>query len=381
MKRNLLILSSVLALLFGACSKDKDFQQLKETKPTTNTVSAEKTLAYGYWVTAGSVASYNLEPAATEGSWTHYVLNMTVNGQPYQNMINMYKRNPNLNPTEYMSYRIAKINPADFSYITGLADGQYQLPSNKDPNAATGGALDFVRSQSVLKNTQGYPWISAQLIINSTTIPTFDNLFANADRVWVFGEKFHYGGNGTHDIHQNQGNIPDPIPANDFTYLNGTWQDGGVIVKKTEIVGIKKIGTYWIPIFGPVYYMLNTHFAIEKEFTDVNGNGIDPAYTYSQNLSVGAGKTYYIGPFYYNAQKVFELTNCTGNPDLYVLKGNPPTTSVYSGKSANATGDEYIRVYDTDCTSLYTSCYFIMIYGNSTGTSTFTVKMRAANSL
>lgn len=131
--------------------------------------------------------------------------------------------------------------------LPALANGRHDLPFHHQANASTGGAIDYVRTNGFHKGGCVFvrydpildllakwfnlyvnpPWSSGNSI---AALNVLEPLLDQAQRLFIFGEPFHFGGLGVHNIHQNQG---DPL-ASRWAAENGIWQDGGTIIQKND---------------------------------------------------------------------------------------------------------------------------------------------------
>ncbi|MEA2895475.1 MAG: hypothetical protein QOJ84_1090 [Bradyrhizobium sp.] len=142
-------------------------------------------------------------------------------------------------------FHAPSLDAARFLVVPNLPDGRHLLPTGHDANAATGGALDFIRNPLL-----SLPLGSAPLVTGLVNLITGRNNqvwvrnngeaalnvlepmmeASKIDKVYVFGARFEREPPlGMHDIHYNQGDPPGP-----FQHLDQIWQDGGVIVRHKD---------------------------------------------------------------------------------------------------------------------------------------------------
>ena len=139
---------------------------------------------------------------------------------------------------------LKNLDPTKMNGVDGFADGYHALASTP-----TSGALDYARNPlitvplgclalivivwnaitggnaQVWKTNSGDSAIAALQEMMTTGVVL--------DRVLVFGAQWNNPNQnppwGMHDIHCNQGDPPGP-----FQKLDGVWQDGGVLVRRTD---------------------------------------------------------------------------------------------------------------------------------------------------
>ncbi|WP_026555105.1 DUF2278 family protein [Arthrobacter sp. 35W] len=201
-------------------------------------------LVHGYGIVAGTRQSYYRDPVNNYGQYYHANLMVGTPSGTYHCAIDVDSHSvPN-----GVQWRVVKLKPAMLKGVDALADGWHPLASN-----ATSGALDYIRNPDLRRrwcrwwpgplhrfNLQlpfvrwplcNIPWKSG---VSTDALADLEPLIAQAQRVFVFGEPFHDGNLGVHNIHQNQG---DPI-GSDFSASNAIWQDGGTILQLPD-------GSYW----------------------------------------------------------------------------------------------------------------------------------------
>ncbi|HPH03204.1 MAG TPA: DUF2278 family protein [Spirochaetota bacterium] len=308
----------LLLLYFSACSL------APETAPLD---PVERALAWDYGVWIGQVTSHCIEGQAGEGKWPHYMIKAHDGNVEFSCAINFYSRNETI---PYKDVTFSTMDPDNG--IFSLPNGWKTLkPKGTAPNPSSG-SLDFIRHPGILKLINGHPWKTDPLIDSSkTNSPFMRNLLKDSVRIYVFGEKFHYNGNGVHDIHQNQGN---PATSPEFGPLNGTWQDGGIIVEYPPIVTVKTftviIGgierTIRIPVSTPQRRLFMTRFRVQSDFTDNNGHGINPnIYSFSRQVGYKDSPIHY-GPY---VTDQLEVESTSSIVRFYVKKGSPASPTNY----------------------------------------------------
>ncbi|UXI69972.1 YukJ family protein [Tahibacter amnicola] len=278
-----------------------------------------------YGVVIGQPTAHYLEPVQGEGNWPHYVVEVATPEGPYRAVINVYSR-----ADEQVLHREVAMSPyGNYRGIFGLSDGLHRLPFHTRTGAATGGALDFQRHPSLLKDIGDTPWNTWPPVENGNSVPAFDQLFAGVQRVYIFGEPYFNsnGSKGVHDVHQNQGNAA----GTTFARLNGVYQDGAMILEYTPTWSTE-----------PERTLVMTRFQVQRDFTDRAGDGLVPSSS-TANGSASSGGWVNYGPF--NAGQIqVEVTTTAGNPDVYLRVGSRPTTSSYRLASRNAAGqNEFLR--------------------------------------
>lgn len=226
-----------------------------------------------YGVAIGTYVSLTRDPPDAYGHWYHGHLNIATPEGAYTSALDVDT------PGGGVSVKtMAPLDPALFANVSALADGWHALASTP-----TSGALDYVRDELLLDRCPPVRWVfpppgpwpwyrrfpySLQHLLcvlfrkfrhwnASTGDAALDLLQASlpgSHRVYIFGQHYHTGGLGVHDVHMNQGD-----PAGSQWYAgNGTWQDGGVVVERAD-------GTLaaWL-----------VRFNTQSLNTDANGNPI-----------------------------------------------------------------------------------------------------------
>ncbi len=296
-----------------------------------------------YGVVVGTPTAHYLEPAATEGNWPHYVVEINTPEGPYRAVINVFSRVDQ----QVLHREVAMAPLSSYNGVFSLSPGLHYLPFHTNANASTGGALDFARHPDLVRDIRNTPWNTTGPVVGMTSAPVFDNLFAGAQKVYVFGEPYFNsdGTKGIHDVHQNQGNTA----GSSFAHLNGRWQDGAMILEYAPTrVYIPRICGFVPPCWGGFYFYLanrtlvQTRFVVQRDFTDNAGNGVNPLVNNFNAQSTVANGWVNYGPF--NAgQLQIDLTSLSGNPDVYIQTGAWPTESSYRTSAVNASGNEFLR--------------------------------------
>jgi hypothetical protein len=191
------------------------------------------------------------------GQWLHEVLYLKADGALYECAVDVNE------PNGIFQYLILQsLDRSLFQSISALPDGYHGL--TRDPAS---GAIDYIRSpliqqpEGCLTAFSGFiSRISGSKAASVWKDVTGDEagdalvqLVQGSSRVYVFGAPYENPDPypGIHDVHMNQG---DPI-ASPFHSLDGTWQDGCVLVD----TGDGKLAGY----FGK--------FATQSLTTDSNG--------------------------------------------------------------------------------------------------------------
>jgi hypothetical protein len=149
-------------------------------------------------------------------------------------------------PSGFIDYfHATSLDATKFLVVPNLPDGRHLLPTGHDPNAATGGALDFIRNPFLSVPLGAAPLLPGlmNLVTGSNNQVWVRNNGEEAlnvlepmmeaskiDKVYVFGARFEREPPfGLHDVHYNQGDPPGP-----FQHLDQIWQDGGVVVRHKD---------------------------------------------------------------------------------------------------------------------------------------------------
>jgi len=201
-------------------------------------------LDHGYGVAIGTLQSFRREDPDDYGKYYHGFITLNVNGVPHECAIDVDTHNNQIT----VEHRVVSLSPTDIASLLAKPNGYHPLAATP-----ASGAIDYIRSQFLL------PWMMVgcipSLILSilpfkfrvannpklwtqangSATLDVLEGLLndgANA-RLLVFGEPYHYGGSGLHNIHQNQGD-PATTPPSGWWLENGIWQDGCTIIEKTD---------------------------------------------------------------------------------------------------------------------------------------------------
>lgn len=224
----------------------------------------------GYGVAIGTLTSFTRDDPDSYGNYYHGILVISTPGEEYTCAIDV--DTPNISVG--VEYKIISLTSSNFSSISTLGNGFHLLESNP-----SSGAIDYVRSsylvprlpvwvRSLMRNLfmghllqffeglllrRGYGWISST---GDETLNALENILNGGDvtRIYVFGEPFTSGGQGVHNIHQNQG---DPSGSS-WWDENGIWQDGATIIEKSD---------------GSITAFINK-FTSQSYVTDSNGHPV-----------------------------------------------------------------------------------------------------------
>lgn len=168
-----------------------------------------------------------------QGQWLHELLYLKAGGTLYECAVDVNE------PTGIFQYMTLRwLNRSLFQAISALPDGFHNLAPNPDS-----GAIDYIRSP-LIRQPEGCliafsGFISK--ILGAKPVSVWNNvtgdeagkalvgLVQGSTRVYVFGAPYSHPNPypGMHDVHMNQG---DPVESQ-FHPLDGTWQDGCVIVE------------------------------------------------------------------------------------------------------------------------------------------------------
>lgn len=374
------------------------------------------TVNYDTITDISTTKSPHLEPQQTEGKYPHYMFYVNTPEGQYQCVIDIFSRTNNNAQQQSINYRVVPLDAGnqDWTTVLNLADGYHQLPRD-----SSHGALDYFRHPGVNKDAMTLPWQWDSNFVVGANLPTFDNLFKNVQRVWVFGQPYTYGGLGIHNIHQNQGNVPNNVlqapqgpNGDDHSDANGLWQDGGVILEYPPIIKwvpgfFKKCApNYSYPyikygnIFGGIFehiefvphrVLLMTKFQVQEDFTFDSyatqdgynfkpGDGYAPLYLFdfriggidAQNpTSIPAGgfmEGQHSSTTGLTKKISIKVMPKSGHPVLYGRIGTAPTQTQYDAKSDQPIGKiETIHAY-----SATPQRWYWRVYNLDSGPSTFT---------
>lgn len=200
----------------------------------------------GYGVAIGTLQGFRREDPDSYGKYYHGFINLNVNGVPYECAIDVDTHNNQIT----VEHRVVSLRADDIASLLALPFGYHPLASTPDS-----GAIDYIRSQFLLPLVTVGCIPSLLLSIlplrfrfrvpnnpklwtqgnGSATLDVLEGLLddgANA-RLLVFGEPYTYGGQGVHNVHQNQGD-PATTPPSGWWLENGIWQDGCTVVVKAD---------------------------------------------------------------------------------------------------------------------------------------------------
>lgn len=182
--------------------------------------------SYGYVVGTFVPNSNFVEPLDQQGKFLHYHFKVQIqNGTQYECVIDIKRGHIYEFP-----YRIVNMRHYNASYygdIFSATNAYHPITMTSTGGTASQGALDYIRHPGILRDIAGRKWryVSATPTSNPNqyTLPEFDDLFANVQKIYVFGSPYS-SGYGMHVIHQNQGD-----QNASYIHSNGTFQDGAVI--------------------------------------------------------------------------------------------------------------------------------------------------------
>jgi hypothetical protein len=197
-------------------------------------------LANGYGVVIGTLDHFVRDPVNNYGQYYHENVYVTTPAGLYHCAIDVDSKMTN----DGIEWRIVPISAGDLKGVAALGNGWHVLLST-----AVSGALDnirtaafhrpgclvaFVRFDPLLEALRRWfnlwtnpPWSRGSSV---DALNAFEPLLGGAQRLFIFGEPFTYGGLGVHNIHQNQG---DP-PGSQWWDEDGIWQDGATVIQKSD---------------------------------------------------------------------------------------------------------------------------------------------------
>jgi len=203
-------------------------------------------LDQGYGVAIGTLLNFRREDPDDYGKYYHGFIDLQVNYDIYECAIDVDTHNNQIS----VEHRVVVLDPTDIGSMLNKSFGYHPLAAI--PNS---GAIDFIRSFFLLPlKTFGcipsmiipiLPLIFKWRIPNNPSLWTQGNGAQTLDvlegllndgpnaKILVFGEPYHYGGKGMHNVHQNQGD-PASDPPTGWWLENGIWQDGCTIMQKTD---------------------------------------------------------------------------------------------------------------------------------------------------
>lgn len=218
----------------------------------------------GYGVVIGTLDHFERDPINDFGQYYHENLFINTPAGQYKCAIDVDSKMSN----DGIQWRVVPLSETDMKGVAGLANGWHNLLSN-----VSSGAIDYIRTDAfhrpgcrvvfvrydpllerlrqIFNRVVNPPWTSGTSI---EALNVFEPLLNNAQRVFVFGEPFTFGGLGVHNIHQNQG---DPAGSK-WWAENGIWQDGGTIIQRP----------------GNAYVAFLNKFKTQAHNTDANGHPI-----------------------------------------------------------------------------------------------------------
>jgi hypothetical protein len=228
-----------------------------------------------YGVLVGELTSFIRDNSQNKGKYYHEIVTINVNGTPFTAAIDVDSKQPVSDipdpnaPKIGVEWRVIDLTVADIPNTANLPNGFNPLVSNDNS-----GAIDYVRSPflalpnfwidipDLIDRRPRWRWpdpperwnflsrivwrvfsFAPKLLMrvfrpNPASFWTKGNsdqafvaleaVLNQGTHIYIFGERFANGGNGVHDVHQNQG---DPLTSK-WAGLNGIWQDGATIVRK-----------------------------------------------------------------------------------------------------------------------------------------------------
>ncbi len=200
-------------------------------------------LDHGYCVVIGTLDHYERDDPNNFGQFYHETVFLNTPEGIYKCAIDVDSQLTN----DGIEWRVIPMSEGELKGVGGMSNGRHDLLSHHQTDADKGGAIDYVRTAGFHKGGCVFfrydpflallakwfnlyvnpPWSAGNSI---QALSVLEPLLDQAQRIFIFGEPFHFGGLGVHNIHQNQG---DPV-ASGFSKENGIWQDGGTIIQKTD---------------------------------------------------------------------------------------------------------------------------------------------------
>lgn len=195
-------------------------------------------LQNGYGVVIGTLDHYVRDPINDYGQYYHENVYVATPAGLYHCAIDVDTKMTN----DGIEWRVVPLVASDLKGIAALANGWHLLASSPVSGALDnirttafhrpGCAIWFFRYDPFLEALRRWlnirinpPW-SAGTSVDALNV--YEPLLTGAQRLFIFGEPFTYGGLGVHNIHQNQG---DPS-GSQWWAENGIWQDGATIIEK-----------------------------------------------------------------------------------------------------------------------------------------------------
>jgi hypothetical protein len=192
-------------------------------------------LDHGYGVLIGTITGYKRDDPDMAGNYYHVHLTVAAPAGTYNCAIDVDSKASDVG----VEWRTLELRAADVEALVALGNGWHMLPSTP-----ASGALDYIRSPmfaarvgcalifwKLLKKDKGVAdtWKKGNSLQALADLEPLVTATRNAGlKVLVFGEPYHDGTLGVHNIHQNQG---DPL-ASKWSAENGIWQDGCTIFQK-----------------------------------------------------------------------------------------------------------------------------------------------------
>jgi hypothetical protein len=192
-----------------------------------------------YGVLIGPYKRFYRDPVNAEGKYLHGHVVVGAGALDIDCAVDCNHSSANVRYVHLQGLDASKLGP-----VTGLGDGYHPLA----PNSASG-ALDYARNPliTVPLGCAAFfylilNWLTGQQKMVWTTnagdsaVQALEMMMQTGepiDRVLVYGARWNNPRQtppwGMHDIHCNQGD-----PPGQFQMLDGVWQDGGVLVRRTD---------------------------------------------------------------------------------------------------------------------------------------------------
>lgn len=202
-------------------------------------------LDHGYCVVIGTVNRFVRDTPDNMGRYFHLTVYVDTSEGQYRCAVDLDSQMT----LDGINWRVVPVATSEMKGVAEMSLGRHDLPFHHQAGAPTGGALDNIRTAAfhrpgctVLFVRYDAFWEAIRRIFNRWINPPWsagtsvdalavlEPLLSASQRVFVFGEPFHFGGLGVHNIHQNQG---DPAGSR-WWAENGIWQDGGLIIQKMD---------------------------------------------------------------------------------------------------------------------------------------------------
>jgi len=216
-------------------------------------------LDHGYGVLIGTIQNYYRDEPDDYGKYYHGNLIVHAPEGDYHCAIDVDSKHQDTG----VEWKTIALRKSELDNLLAMGEGYHPLVSN-----STSGALDYIRSPMfaarmgclaiIERIFRRRPLDISRTWKKGTDVEALSDLEPlvsvsqnNNLRVLVFGEPFHYGGLGVHNIHQNQG---DPLGF-DWSAENGIWQDGCTILQQdsdTFVAFMSKFSTqsYETDVYG-----------------------------------------------------------------------------------------------------------------------------------